>query len=57
MPRPNRDRVMFSFYIARTGKAAVEALAADRGETQADTVRAMLAYSLAKMPQGWHPKP
>lgn len=56
MPRPNRDRVMVSFYLARSGKAAVVELAEKRGETQADTVRAMLAYSLAHMPAKWQPK-
>jgi hypothetical protein len=56
MPRPNRDRVMVSFYIARSGKAAIAKLAAERGETQADTHRAMLAYALAKMPKGWQPR-
>lgn len=47
---------MVSFYIARSGKAAMETLAAERRETQADTVRAMLAYSLQRMPRDWHPK-
>lgn len=47
---------MFSFYIARSGREAIRRLAEERGETQADTVRAMLAYSLTKMPKGWHPK-
>jgi hypothetical protein len=56
MPRPNRDRVMMSFYIARSGKAAIEQLAAERGETQADTIRAMLAYAQEKMPKNWQPK-
>jgi len=56
MPRPNRDRVMVSFYIARSGKAAIRELAAERGETQADTFRAMLAYAERRMPKGWKPK-
>jgi len=56
MPRPNRDRVMISFYIARSGKAALRELAAERGETQADTLRAMLAYAERRMPKGWKPK-
>jgi hypothetical protein len=47
---------MMSFYIARTGKAAIEQLATKRGETQADTLRAMLAYSLQHMPKGWTPR-
>jgi hypothetical protein len=47
---------MVSFYLARSGKAAVVELAEKRGETQADTVRAMLAYSLAHMPAKWQPK-
>lgn len=55
MPRPNRDRVMVSFYIARSGKAAIADLAAKRGETKADTVRAMLAYAMTHMPKGWKP--
>lgn len=53
MPRPNRDRVMVSFYIARTVRAAIVKLAADRGQTQADTVRAMLDYSRQHMPPKW----
>ena len=56
MPRPNRDRVMVSFYIARSGKQAIQELAAERGETQADTVRSMLAYALQRMPKDWHPR-
>jgi hypothetical protein len=56
MPRPNRDRVMTSFYISRPGKEFIRELAAERGETQADTVRAMLAYAQQRMPRGWHPR-
>jgi hypothetical protein len=47
---------MFSFYIARSGREAVRRLAEERGETQADTLRAMLAYAQQKMPHDWHPK-
>lgn len=54
--RPNRDRVMTSFYISRAGKAAIRELAAERGETQADTVRAMLAFAQQRMPRDWQPK-
>lgn len=42
MPRPNRDRVMVSFYISRAGKAAVEEMAAEKGQTKADTYRQLL---------------
>jgi hypothetical protein len=56
MPRPNRDRVMMSFYIARAGKTAIEKLAAEREQTQADTIRTMLAYSAQHMPKGWKPR-
>lgn len=55
MPRPNRDRVMVSFYLARAGKAAIVELAAERGQTQADTLRAMLAYAQRHMPKDWQP--
>jgi len=47
---------MVSFYIARAGREAIRALAEKRGETQADTVRAMLAYAQQHMPKGWHPR-
>ena len=56
MPRPNRDRVMMSFYITRSGKAAIKELAARRGQTQADTIRAMLAYAQQHMPERWNPR-
>lgn len=46
MPRPNRDRVMVSFYISRDGKAAIEALAAEKGQTKADTYRELLKLGL-----------
>lgn len=46
---------MMSFYIARGDKAAIEQLADDRGETQADTVRAMLAFAQRRMPPNWKP--
>lgn len=55
MPRPNRDRVMVSFYLARSTKAAIAALAAKRDETQSDTLRSMLAYAERHMPKGWKP--
>jgi hypothetical protein len=48
---------MFSFYIARAGRQAIRDLAAERGETQADTVRALLAYAMQRMPRNWKPKP
>lgn len=53
--RPNRDRVMVSFYLARSGKAAIEKLAAERGQTKADTYRALLAYAVQHMPRTWEP--
>lgn len=56
MPRPNRDRVMVSFYLARTDKAAITEIAAQREETTAATMRAMLAYAQTKMPAAWQPK-
>jgi hypothetical protein len=46
MPKPNRDRVMVSFYISRSGKAAVEALAAEKGQSKADTYRELLRLGL-----------
>jgi len=50
MPRPNRDRVMVSFYIARAGKAAVEKLAKAKGQTKADTYRELLRLGLKHAP-------
>ena len=44
--RPSRDRVMVSFYISRTGKEAVEKLAAAKGQTKADTYRELLRIGL-----------
>jgi hypothetical protein len=55
MPRPNLDRVMVSFYVARTTKATVDKLAARRGEPKAETYRALLTYALREMPKGWKP--
>ena len=46
--RPSRDRVMVSFYLARSGKAAVEALAAENELSKADTYRALLKMGLAR---------
>jgi hypothetical protein len=37
---------MVSFYISRSGKAAVDALAADKGQSKADTYRELLARGL-----------
>jgi len=54
MPKPNRDRVMVSFYISRSGKAAVEALAAEKGQSKADTYRELLRLGLQHSP---HPTP
>jgi hypothetical protein len=42
MPRPNRDRVMVSFYLDRDGKAAVEDMAIAEGLTKSDTYRELL---------------
>jgi hypothetical protein len=46
MARPSNDRVMVSFYISRAGKAAVEKLAAAKGQTKADTYRELLQRGL-----------
>jgi hypothetical protein len=46
MPRPNKDRVMVSFYISRAGKQAVEELAAVKGQSKADTYRELLKLGL-----------
>lgn len=37
---------MVSFYISRTGKQAVQALAAEKGQTLADTYRELLRIGL-----------
>jgi hypothetical protein len=37
---------MVSFYISRSGKAAIEALAAEKGQTKADTYRQLLQLGL-----------
>lgn len=46
---------MLSFYISRDGKTAIQQLAAEREQTQADTIRAMLAYAQRHMPKKWTP--
>lgn len=46
VPRPNHDRVMVSFYISRAGKAAIEQLASEKGQTKADTYRELLQLGL-----------
>jgi hypothetical protein len=46
---------MVSFYLARSGKAAIEKLAAWRKATKADTMRTMLAYAQRFMPPDWKP--
>ena len=56
MPRPNRDRVMVSFYISRAGKLEIEKVAEQRGCSKADAYRAMLAYAQQHMPRNWTPK-
>lgn len=48
MPRPNKDRVMVSFYISRAGKQAVAELAASNGQTLADTYRELLKIGLER---------
>lgn len=42
---------MVSFYISRSGKAAVEALAAEKGQSKADTYRELLRLGLQHSPQ------
>jgi hypothetical protein len=42
---------MVSFYISRAGKAAVEALAAKRGQTKAETYRELLRIGLQHAPR------
>jgi len=37
---------MVSFYISRAGKAAVEEMAAERGQSKADTYRELLRIGL-----------
>lgn len=56
MPRPNRDRVMVSFYLSRSGKAAIEAVAKQREITKADAYRLMLTYAERHMPAKWEPR-
>jgi hypothetical protein len=46
MGRPNRDRVMVSFYISRADKQAIERLAAERGMTKADMYRELLRVGM-----------
>lgn len=47
--RPNKDRVMVSFYVERSTKTAIEALAAEDGQLLADHYRAaLLAYVAPK---------
>jgi predicted transcriptional regulator len=51
MPRPNKDRVMVSFYISRNGKLAVEQLAERLGQSKADTYRQLLKIGLQHAPR------
>lgn len=44
--RPNRDRAMVSFYLARSGKAAIAERATKTGQTMADTYRELLRIGL-----------
>jgi hypothetical protein len=46
MARPNKDRVMVSFYVSRTGKQAVDDLADNLGQSKADTYRELLRLGL-----------
>lgn len=47
-------RILYSIYITPESKWALEALAKERGEQTATTVRAMLAYALLHMPKDYH---
>ena len=46
MARPNKDRVMVSFYVSRTSKQAIEDLADHTGQSKADTYRELLRLGL-----------
>jgi hypothetical protein len=48
-------RILYSFYITRGGKKAVELLATERGEKTAETVRTLLRYAMQHMPPDWRP--
>lgn len=47
---------MVSFYLSRSGKAAIEAVAKERGITKADAYRLMLRYAERHMPAKWEPR-
>lgn len=51
MPRPNKDRVMVSFYISRTTQATINALAERLGQSKADTYRQLLSDGLKRAPK------
>jgi hypothetical protein len=40
--RPNRDRQLVSVYIARSGLAVIDQLAADAGVTRSEMIRSLL---------------
>jgi hypothetical protein len=46
---------MVSFYISRTDKAAIEALAVEKEQTQADTYRDLLHLGLDASAPAWPP--
>jgi hypothetical protein len=47
---------MVSFYISQAGKAAVERLATETGQTKADTYRALLQLGLQHATKPVRPK-
>lgn len=55
MPRPNYDRVRVSFHISRTGKAAVEAKAAELERSVSETYRLLLRLGLDHAPKAEKP--
>lgn len=52
-PGPPRPKV--SFRLEQPAVDWIDRLAAQRGEHRSDTIRALLAYAMRAMPDGWKP--
>jgi hypothetical protein len=53
MPKPNRDRVRVSVWVARSGVTAIQGLAQRREEPVSETYRTLLRYAMQHMPPNW----
>lgn len=55
MPRPGPRREGIGIRLSEEEIAAIDKLAAARGESRSGQIRIMLAYALRRMPKGWKP--